>query len=626
MPFEFWTTWPRTSTACAATAMATFASRSESVTAGARRKEFASLAQSLTPSHAHLESRWKGPTPVDSEARRFLETLFSAKPDELYLLLWTLPEKQSHWFQTVEGAIQFAESSPEHDVYVGVGLSGRDHGATHRCLSNEAAGIVGVWADIDLKSDAHPKAVLPATIENALEIPPKQFPPTFLIRTGNGIHAWWLFREPLIFETDEELRNAARLVGRWQTYLGLRAAARGWTFDRLSDLARLLRIPGTQNRKDPQNPKPVSIHSQTDRRYNPSDFAEFLEEEGIPDVEEQQRATRAWKETFADKPLSIDPSATVPEDLLNRYMAANPRFRHTWLRRREDLKDQSQSGYDLALANFGFELGLSEQQVLELIVHHRRIHGQRPRTRLDYFQRTIAKAFKRTENTAPAKSIEAPIQEVGQPSPETARSLLCEQITSAIGVRVLRIVKVAGQEPTYRIDLEATKIGFSSVDKLLGQQSFRMKIASAIEHLVPKMPPKVWERVAQMMLNAITVEDGGDEADLVGAAKIYVKRYLSETPFIDAEEEQPYQTDFKPTVYEGQIAICSGDLRQHMNKAWGENRAINEVTAMLSVLGAASNRLKRTRLRDQSRWLLPSNEFAPDAYVGAGERYDAGLS
>ena len=545
------------------------------------------------------------------------------------MLLWTLPEKQSHWFTKVDDAVQFAESLHRHDLYVGVGLSGRDYGATQRCLSGEVAGIVGVWADIDLKSDAHPKAALPATVEEALDLLPKQLPPTFLVRTGNGLHAWWLFREPLIFETDEERRDAASLVCRWQTLLRLNAAARGWAFDRLSDLARVLRIPGTQNCKDPRNPKPVLIHSQTDRRYNPSDFAELLDDQGVPDAEEQERVTQDWKVKFADKPLSADPSATVPENLLNRHLAADPRFKSTWFRQRQDLKDQSQSGYDLALANFGFEAGLAEQQVVDLIIHHRRIHGQRPRTRLDYFQRTIAKAFKRNESPAPTKSSEAPVEEPGQPSHQTkpdsatARALLCEQISNSIGVGVLRIVKVAGQEPTYRVDLEATKIGFASVDKLVGQQSFRMKIASAVEHLVPRIPAKTWDRVAQMMLNALTVEDGGDEADLVGAARMYVERYLSETPFIDAAEEQPYQTRSKPAVYEGQIAIRSHDLQQHINKAWGENRAIKEVTAMLSALGASSTRLKRTQLRDQSRWLLPSSEFAPEAVGASGERDDA---
>ena len=225
--------------------------------------------------------------------------------------------------------------------------------ATHRCPSNEVAGIVGLWADLDLKSDAHPKAALPATVEDAMKILPDEFPPTFVVRTGNGAHAWWLFREPLIFESDEDRRNAGALALRWQSLLRLNAAAHGWAFDRLADLARVLRVPGTKNCKDPANPKPVAIQSQTDRRYNPSDFVEFLEAHGVPNAEEQERVTQGWKEKVADKPLSVNPNATVPEDLLNRHLAADPRFKKTWLRQREDLKDQSQSGYDMALANFG---------------------------------------------------------------------------------------------------------------------------------------------------------------------------------------------------------------------------------------------------------------------------------
>src|SRR6185503_18300428 len=123
-----------------------------------------------------------------------------------------------------------------------------------------------------------------------------------------------------------------------------------------------------------------------------------------------------------------------------------------------------------------------------------------------------------------------------------------------------------GQEPTYRVDLETTKIGFANVDQLIVYQKFRMKIASAADHMVPKI--KAWDQIAQMMLSALTVEDGGDEADLVGSARMYVEGYLSETPFIHADESQPRQTRYKPSVFEGQIAICSRDLQQHINKTW----------------------------------------------------------
>src|SRR5271169_2787653 len=92
-----------------------------------------------------------GGLPMTSEARTFLEALSAGKPDELFLLLWTLTEKRSHWFQHVDRAIKVAESLRERDLYIGVGLSHQDHGATRRCPSNEVAGIFGLWADLDLK-------------------------------------------------------------------------------------------------------------------------------------------------------------------------------------------------------------------------------------------------------------------------------------------------------------------------------------------------------------------------------------------------------------------------------------------------------------------------------------------
>ena len=92
-----------------------------------------------------------------NQSKVFLEALFAGKPDELWLLLWTLPEKDSRWFCNVADAIRCAESMSAHDLYVGVGLAGMDYGPKQRCKSDEIAGIAGLWADLDLRSDAHPK-------------------------------------------------------------------------------------------------------------------------------------------------------------------------------------------------------------------------------------------------------------------------------------------------------------------------------------------------------------------------------------------------------------------------------------------------------------------------------------
>ena len=208
--------------------------------------------------------------------RSFLELLWQYKPEEQYILIWTLQDKRSHWFTDVTKAAEFvAATAKDLDVYVGVGLSKEDHGPARRCKSEEVSGICGIGTDLDLKSEAHGNKPLPTTLADALSVLPKDMPPTIIVATGNGAHAWWLLKEPHPIETEQERADVARLVARWHTMLRLKSAAKGWVYDRLSDLARVLRIAGTQNHKDPANPKDVTVFSQTDRFYNLSDFEEY---------------------------------------------------------------------------------------------------------------------------------------------------------------------------------------------------------------------------------------------------------------------------------------------------------------------------------------------------------------
>ncbi|MGD0775060.1 MAG: hypothetical protein ABSC05_19770 [Candidatus Solibacter sp.] len=580
-------------------------------------------------------------TPLD-----FLNLLWQFKPAELYVLLWTYPEKRSRWYRDIVAAAEFVLKSPGLDVYVGVGLSMADHGPARRCVSEEIAGISGFWADLDLRSDAHNKKALPATIADALSIIPASLPPTIVILTGNGAHAWWLFKEPYIFDGDDDREAVASQSARWHTLLSLNASARGWAYDRLSDLARILRIPGTQNLKDPANPKDVVVHSFGDRRYNLSDFTQYLDDAAIPDPQAQDSAAREWAERFADKSLLINTNARIPQEMLDGWMAADMRFKNTWLRQRHDLKDQSQSGYDLALACFGTEAGLNEQQIVDLIIHHRSQSGQKHRTRLDYFQRTIATASRRspgvnapgvlpdapapgatTGNAAPPGAQGAPQEAdariAASPDPATTRALLCQRISEILGVRVCRIVKFTGKEPTFHMELEEGKIEFPNVGKLISQESVRLAIAGSIGKLIRKLKPKVWEQLAQVLLDACIVEQGGEEIEWEGAARMYVAHYLAETGFIDTLEGQQVQNQRKPILLDGKVAICTSDLQMYVNKTTFQNLSIKAVASMLGVLGGKSIRVRGAKFKEQSRWILPVDQFDPAEYSPHKEETDA---
>lgn len=573
----------------------------------------------------------------------FLDLLWQYKPEDLYVLLWTLQDKRSHWYREIPAAAQFAANANGHDVYVGVGLSRADHGPARRCGSDEVAGIAGFWADLDLKSDAHKKA-LPPSIPEALTVLPAGLPPTLVVATGNGAHAWWLFKEPYVFENPEERKKVAGLINRWHTLLRLNAAARGWTYDRLPDLARVLRIPGTLNHKDPKHAKEVAVHSFNDCRYSLSDFEDVLDEAAIPDPEAQERTAREWAERFANTPLTVDTNTRIPQEMLDGWMRDDMRFRNTWNRQRHDLKDQSQSGYDLALACFGVDAGLTEQQIVDLIVHHRSLFARSQRTRVDYFQRTIARANQRTggadardagvigaaapaqekpkaepptAEAAPEPAAEVPASEPAQPDADRTKAILCEQISRVLGIEIVRIIKITGKEPQYRMELAGgEKIEFPNVSKLISQESVRLAIAASVGRIIPKV--KKWEKLAQAMLDACIVEPGTEEMEWEGAARMYIQHYLSETAFIPCIEGQRVQEQRRPMIIEGKITICASDIQVYANKTFFQNLSVKAIAGMLAALGAKSMRVRGQKFKEQSRWVLPAEEFDPGEYSGKG--------
>src|SRR5690606_37773901 len=114
------------------------------------------------------------------------------------------------------------------------------------------------WMDIDIKSDVHKEKQLPPDIDAALQII-DEFPmePSILINSGHGLHSYWLFKEPWIIRTEEEQKKASQYLHEFQGTFLQYALDFGWKLDNTSDLARVLRVPGTINYKG--EPKDVQI-------------------------------------------------------------------------------------------------------------------------------------------------------------------------------------------------------------------------------------------------------------------------------------------------------------------------------------------------------------------------------
>jgi hypothetical protein len=165
------------------------------------------------------------------------------------------------------------------------------------------------------------------------------------------------------------------------------------------------------------------------------------------------------------------------------------------------------------------------------------------------------------------------------------------------------------------MELAEGKIEFPSVAKFISQESVRLAIAGSVGMLIERIKPKQWQQVAQMLLSACIEEEGGEELQYEGAARIYVDQYLAETPFAASLDLQLPENLRKPLVRDGRITVCASDIQLHINKTTLQNLTVRAVAAMLSAIDAKTVRVRGRKIREQSRWALPLDEFDPSAYA-----------
>jgi hypothetical protein len=219
-----------------------------------------------------------------------------------------------------------------------------------------------VWSDFDIKNFPGGEAELRSRI-NA-------FPcaPTIVVRSGHGVHCYWLLRENY---APEQLSKLARGI------------AKELGGDHTFDAARLLRLPETLNRKDPANPRPVEIESLDETLvYNASEIEEAL--------------TMVGPEPASESPNGPPPpSGNGMSERARELIARDKKLRDIFLgmgklaKRKDGGKtDCSSSGYDFsfvqALVNHGVR---SEPELVEALAA--RPDGVARQKGYDYIRRTV---------------------------------------------------------------------------------------------------------------------------------------------------------------------------------------------------------------------------------------------
>ena len=187
------------------------------------------------------------------ELTTFLHQLYDKIPESNFAYLWTKQRKETFPFSLpaqislmAQKAIELSDGGV--DVYHSVNPINIEPTSGKRGDELSVSYQTAIVIDIDIRSDAHKGDAdkFPSNFEEAKSFLP--FEPSILIFSGYGLHAYYIFDEPLAI-TDINRDEIKQRNGRLIELVRLRAGLFKKSIDSIGDLPRILRTPSTFNYK-----------------------------------------------------------------------------------------------------------------------------------------------------------------------------------------------------------------------------------------------------------------------------------------------------------------------------------------------------------------------------------------
>lgn len=433
--------------------------------------------------------------------------------------------------------------------------------ATKRLASAHSAGIPGLWADIDVNGGPDGKTGAAESVEQALELAHAIVPPTIVVGSGYGVQAWWLLEDgPWVFGSTDERDQAATVTAAWTRLLRARAQADGFTIDSTHDLARLMRVPGTENAKGRQagyQPQPVVILEEDGPRHTWETLARL--------ASQAPAAAAPTPAAGGSGPLVLSADGNPPMDKLMVLQANDLQFDQTWKRQRRE--QWSSSEYDLSLATTAVKAEWTDQEIANLLIAHRRLHGGDvdKALRQDYVQRTLRKArteqreAERTETLDQAVADLDQIAESGGGDPDVTIGAF----NRLLGGPTVKEIIQDGRDPdtaTFTLMLASgDPVRLGSGTNLLKIERFQERFMVVTGYVIPTVKRADWHRVVQALMTARVLRESTDDTP-EGVVLEWLRRYLHERVSNDPIEAPRQRAPFRRDGYVYVVGDRLGDF------------------------------------------------------------------
>lgn len=506
------------------------------------------------------------------------------------------------WFSDMAKAGEYAAKQKGKNVYFSLGIYPQQKSSNKKGTAKEAIGYQALCVDVDIKGSSHAKENLAESEEHALELIDAAFPgdwaPSLITNTGGGVQAFWILKEPWIFEDDDEADEGRALFE--QTVRWLQSRADPIAVDPTITLSQIMRIPGTHNVKQAE-PRLVKVIRNTEGRFLPDHMMDLV---GTMPVKKTSDADKTYQG------IVLKEDANPPANKLAALLENETKFRAAWNKRLDQEKmqsggDASLSSYDMTLVNFATQWHWTEQEKANLIIAFRRTHQQKPQDfrkalRWTYIEKTLkaAKSFtpsdtldqesrafygqciaKQASRNGSKKSKKDEEKEA-----ESMRKQAKAEFLKNLGVPLKKINKYNSTPPEYELVMEdGQQVMVGSSASLLSQEKMRQVMFDSFNvHLVTKKQ-RDWQAITSSFRYLINFIETSDETREYDALASWVLEYVDNIGINKDPGEASQQGEaFKEN---GRIMIFAGEFRKFLTLQKDEKYSSKDIGVKMERFG-----------------------------------------
>tara|TARA_R110002167_G_scaffold26380_7_gene90908 strand:- start:50 stop:2014 length:1965 start_codon:yes stop_codon:yes gene_type:complete len=347
---------------------------------------------------------------TEDSARNFLAEIFEPDGEPLgvgHIAIWNKASIQTTLVEDPAAAVPILTRPESRNVsYFGVCTRNRvdmlkraskDGKPISKLVGDrdELTGMPGLWVDIDVEASGHAKASLAPTLKSALDALDRAVPlkPTIVVKTGGGIHAYWLFSEGVIpfakpgsTNSREDLETLCRS---FQAMVRDELQKHGWSDDQTWALPRVMRLPGGQNLSH-GDPRDVTWE-KTGPRYAVDDLGAVIPAD-LKLVDIKEVSVHDDRLQFAIRDLTVHERDDLLQ-FIDQVCDMDADFDAVWRRKRRSLASQSEM--DMSIATRLACGDTPAQRIVDALRMHRldRDPSDAKANRSDYYLATLQRAF-----------------------------------------------------------------------------------------------------------------------------------------------------------------------------------------------------------------------------------------